>query len=46
MKFSERIYEDIVFKVQIAAGSRKLAERPYNFKGLEDVSREKKGQDL
>jgi N-acetylmuramoyl-L-alanine amidase len=39
---SERIYEDIVFKVQIAAGSRKLAERPYNFKGLEDVSREKK----
>ncbi|OUR91834.1 N-acetylmuramoyl-L-alanine amidase [Flavobacteriales bacterium 34_180_T64] len=35
----EQIYNDIVFKVQIAASSRKLAPRPYNFKGLDDISR-------
>jgi len=39
----ERIYTDIVFKVQIAASSRKLMPKPYNFKGLDDISREKVG---
>lgn len=33
------VYEDIVFKVQLAASSNKLKTAPYNFKGLEDVSR-------
>ena len=36
----ELIYDTIVFKVQIAASSRKLAPRAYNFKGLGDISRE------
>ncbi len=37
------IYKDIIFKVQIEAGSRKLETKPYNFKGLSNVSREKSG---
>ena len=37
------IYNNIVFKVQIAASSRKLDPKPYNFKGLDDMSREKEG---
>ncbi|MEP1490115.1 MAG: N-acetylmuramoyl-L-alanine amidase [Algibacter sp.] len=38
-----KIYNNINFKVQIAASSRKLATRPYNFKGLEEVSLLKEG---
>lgn len=34
---------NITFKVQIAASSRKLATRPYNFKGLEEISILKEG---
>ena len=30
----------ITYKVEIAASKRKLETRPYNFKGLADVSRE------
>lgn len=37
----EQIYKGIIFKVQIAASSRKLATKPYNFNGLQDISREK-----
>lgn len=37
------IYDDITFKVQIAASSKKLETKPYNFKGLKDISREKSG---
>lgn len=37
------IYEDILFKVQIAAGSRKLDTKPANFKGLTMISREQEG---
>lgn len=33
------VYEDVVFKVQLAASSRKLAPRPNNFNGLNDVER-------
>lgn len=33
-------YEGINFKVQLAAGKRKLATKSYNFKGLKDISRE------
>ncbi|SEQ34066.1 N-acetylmuramoyl-L-alanine amidase [Hyunsoonleella jejuensis] len=32
-------FDDITFKVQIAASSRKLEPKPYNFKGLSDISR-------
>ncbi len=37
------IYNDITFKVQIAASSKKLETKPYNFNGLKNVSREKSG---
>ncbi|RKE95433.1 N-acetylmuramoyl-L-alanine amidase family protein [Ichthyenterobacterium magnum] len=36
----ELIYKDVIFKVQIAASSRKLMPKSYNFKGLENISRE------
>ncbi len=36
-------FKDIVFKVQIAASSRKLETKPYNFSGLTDISREVSG---
>lgn len=32
-------FDNITFKVQIAASSRKLEPKPYNFKGLSDISR-------
>lgn len=35
--------KNVIFKVQIAAGSRKLDTKPYNFKGLQNVEREKVG---
>ncbi|MDR6301642.1 N-acetylmuramoyl-L-alanine amidase family protein [Mesonia maritima] len=38
------VYENIIFKVQIAAGSTALETAPYNFKGLENVEREKEGK--
>ena len=34
---------NVTYKVQIAASSRKLALRPYNFKGLEEITREEEG---
>lgn len=34
-------FSEITFKVQIAASSRKLKTKPYNFKGLKDISRDK-----
>ena len=37
------LYQDIVFKVQIAASSRDLEPKSYNFKGLLDISKEKVG---
>ncbi|MBD0832159.1 N-acetylmuramoyl-L-alanine amidase family protein [Aestuariibaculum sediminum] len=37
------IYENITFKIQIAAGSTALDTKPYNFKGLNDISRTKEG---
>lgn len=36
-------YSDVLFKVQIASGSRKLETKPYNFKGLKNVDRVKVG---
>ncbi|MCH2489093.1 MAG: N-acetylmuramoyl-L-alanine amidase [Flavobacteriales bacterium] len=37
----EKIYKDVVFKVQLAASSKRLDTKPSNFKGLKDVSRNK-----
>jgi len=39
----EKIINNTVFKVQIAASSKALELKPYNFKGLKDVAREKEG---
>lgn len=39
----ELIYENITFKVQVAAGTNKLETKPYNFKGLDNISREQEG---
>lgn len=41
---TELIYNNIVFKVQLAASSNKLEPKPNNFKGLQDISREKEGK--
>ena len=35
---------NIIFKVQIAASSKKLALKPYNFNGLDVLSRQKNGK--
>ena len=40
----DAVYNNIVFKVQIAASSRELEPKSYNFKGLSDLSREKIGK--
>ncbi len=37
------VYKGITFRVQIAAGAKKLAAKPYNFRGLTGVDREKEG---
>ena len=39
----ERIYKDILFKVQLAAVGRKINTKPSNFKGLIGVNRIKEG---
>ncbi|WP_296383969.1 N-acetylmuramoyl-L-alanine amidase [Winogradskyella sp.] len=36
-----KIVEGVIFKVQIAASSKQLAPKSYNFKGLSDISRVK-----
>ena len=41
--YSNTAQTEITFKVQIAASSRELATKPYNFKGLNNVSRIKEG---
>ncbi|MBU2921341.1 N-acetylmuramoyl-L-alanine amidase [Winogradskyella psychrotolerans] len=38
-----RVIEGVTFKVQIAASSRELEAKSYNFKGLDEISREKIG---
>ena len=40
----EDIYEGITFKIQIAASSRKIMTKPYNFKGLDPISVEELGE--
>ncbi len=34
-----QIYNDITFKIQLAAGSKRLETKSYNFKGLQNVER-------
>ncbi len=41
---NSQIYKDVIFKVQLAAGSKKIDPKPYNFKGLGNVVREKEGK--
>lgn len=38
------LYPNTDFKVQLAASSNKMETKPYNFKGLSDISREKDGK--
>ena len=40
----EKIYDGITFKVQLAASSKKLETKSYNFKGLKDISMEMEGK--
>ncbi|MEL4307578.1 N-acetylmuramoyl-L-alanine amidase [Joostella sp. CR20] len=40
---SSSVAAGVSFKVQIAAGSRKIETKSYNFKGLSPISREKEG---
>ncbi len=42
-KESLTVYPEITFKVQIAASSRKLMPKPYNFNGLNEISRDRIG---
>lgn len=39
----ENTIKNTVFKIQIAASSKSLEPKAYNFKGLQDISREKSG---
>ncbi|WP_432264681.1 N-acetylmuramoyl-L-alanine amidase family protein [Autumnicola psychrophila] len=38
------IYDGIIFKVQVAAGSKKVETKSYNFKGLQNINRVKEGK--
>ncbi|AUC81549.1 N-acetylmuramoyl-L-alanine amidase [Lacinutrix sp. Bg11-31] len=40
----EKIIPNTIFKVQIAAASKKVEPKSYNFKGLKEVSRDKEGK--
>ncbi len=42
-KVEDKIVADVTFKVQIAASSRSLETKPYNFKGLSSISKAKEG---
>lgn len=37
------IYKDITFKVQLAASGNNIATKPYNFKGLREITKTKEG---
>jgi len=44
IEIEPRIIDNVVFKVQIAASSKELEPKSYNFKGLSDISIEKVGK--
>lgn len=39
----EKVYDGIIFKVQLAASSKELAPKSYNFNGLNEISRSREG---
>ncbi|MBT8265097.1 MAG: N-acetylmuramoyl-L-alanine amidase [Bacteroidia bacterium] len=41
---TEEVYSNVSFKVQIAASSRELETKPFNFNGLDQISRLKNGK--
>lgn len=41
---SKNVYPNTVFKVQLAASSKKIEPKSFNFKGLQDISRDKEGK--
>lgn len=47
-EFNEEVVEssdfDIAYRIQIAASAKRLAPKPYNFKGLNPITRIKKGK--
>lgn len=43
-KGASKVYESVTFKVQLAASSKKIPTKSYNFKGLKEISREKVGK--
>lgn len=42
-KTEEKIYEGVVFKVQLAASGKNLSLKPYNFKGLKEITKNQEG---
>jgi len=40
---TDQIFEDTIFKVQIAASGREIETKSYNFKGLPNISRKRAG---
>ncbi|MGB3776657.1 MAG: N-acetylmuramoyl-L-alanine amidase [Leeuwenhoekiella sp.] len=38
------IYKDVTFRVQLAASGNNIATKPYNFKGLREVTKSKEGK--
>ncbi|MEM6686071.1 MAG: N-acetylmuramoyl-L-alanine amidase [Bacteroidota bacterium] len=40
---ASRIIKGVTFKVQLSASSKKIATKPYNFNGLDQISRHKSG---
>ncbi|MEM6720090.1 MAG: N-acetylmuramoyl-L-alanine amidase [Bacteroidota bacterium] len=40
---ASRVIDGVTFKVQLSASSKKISTKPYNFKGLDQISREKSG---
>lgn len=40
----DKIVDGVTFKVQLAASKRNLKTKPYNFKGLKEISKLKKGK--
>lgn len=42
-KVVPRVFNGVTFKVQLAASSKKIKTKAYNFKGLKEISREKAG---
>lgn len=44
IKNKKELYKNIVFRVQLAAGSTPLETAPYNFNGLKGIERKKEGE--